>query len=115
MTACLRSTLTTSPSSPAWSPRWTTTVSPALTRTLRWSYSSRSSGDSGALTCSCRSWSDAFAAAFRCLCGCRVMLYDHRRRGCDAPEALGDFACDRALDVGPARFLVLVDENGGVV
>src|SRR6056297_948130 len=59
MTASCRSTVRTSPSSPASSPRSTSTVSPELTRTLRWPYSSRSSADSVARTCLCRSWSGA--------------------------------------------------------
>src|SRR6056297_2858864 len=52
----------------------TSTVSPALTRTLRWPYSSRRSADSVARTCLCRSCSGASRVLVRCLSGCCVIV-----------------------------------------
>src|SRR6056297_904040 len=69
-----RSTASTSASVPAASPRSTSTVSPALTRTFRCPYSSRRSSVRVARTWFCRSWSGAVSDRFRCLRGCFVMI-----------------------------------------
>jgi len=105
----------TSPSSPAWSPRMTSTVSPALARVRRCRTPRGGRRTASRYKLLSRSCSGAFLVCVRCLCGC-VVISIRSSSPCwrllqSVPRLRGRWA----PDLRAAGLLVLVDDDRRVV